>query len=137
MIKKGSQLENVYVGELTVLDKREAQESCSLGLRVLLGVGKSGGRTRVGSLQKHHCGYFCPGPSMAVAAPATGTLEVFRNTDFWASSHLCLSKHRSATEHCRAARQRRKVSDSQAWSAVGRSHPGGDPSLAPLAAWLA
>lgn len=92
MIKKGSQLENVYVGELTVLEEREGRESCNLGLRVLLGVGESGGRTG-GVMAEASLWLLLPQP-----LPAKGTLKLFRNSDFRASSHLYLSKHRSAAE---------------------------------------
>ena len=80
-------MENVYIGELTVLEKKQAfglRESgaAAQSSRVLLEVGELWARTQQRSLREHHwwmLRLLLPWP-----LPAAVTLEVFRSTDCWA-----------------------------------------------------
>lgn len=124
MVKKGSQLENVYVGELTVLDRREGWESCNLGLGVLVGVGDSQGRTRLGSLQKHHGGYSCLSLSSSVAVPAPQALQNCLGTLTFGHLHICASLNTEQSEQ--QGRGGKEIIPKHGVLL-------GDPSLAPLA----
>ncbi|KAM9284875.1 COMM domain-containing protein 7 isoform 1-T1 [Morus bassanus] len=101
VIKKGSQMENVYIGELTVLEKKQAFEYVKVEQQLRAAgccwrwgsFGHRPSRGHCESIAGGCCSCSCPALSLRQSLwKYLGTLTVGQ------SSHLCVSKYRYATE---------------------------------------
>lgn len=64
------------------------------GARGVAGGGGLSGQNQAGVTAKASLWLLLPQPlQLCGCSCPTGTPKLFRNTDFWAPSHLCLTKH--------------------------------------------